>query len=78
MRVLMEMQRYFFHLTDNTTIRDPDGETCPTVEHAKEIAAQTARDLARNKEPSELDDLAICVTDESGREVFRVPLITPE
>jgi len=78
MRILDEMPRYFFHLTHETTVLDPEGEMCPTVEHAKELATRTARDLARNKGPSELNDLAICVTDESGREVFRVPLITPQ
>lgn len=68
------MARFFFHLTDGTKVCDPDGEECSSLERARDHAIRTAHELARNKRPSLLSGLCVCVTDESGSEVFRVPL----
>lgn len=40
------MARYFFNLTNGTTIRGKDGEECAHLEEAKRLAIQTAADLA--------------------------------
>jgi hypothetical protein len=45
------------------------------VEDAKAYALAVAAELGRNRSPKELDTLAVCVTDESGREVFRTRLV---
>jgi Domain of unknown function (DUF6894) len=72
---LILMARFFFHLTDGTSLRDHEGEDCASMEQAKGYAVQTASELARNKEPSQVNGLYVCVTDESSAEVFRTPLL---
>ena len=68
------MARYFFNLTNGSTIGDPDGEELAGPDEAKATAALTAQDLARNKRTAELAGVCVCVTDENGKELFRTPL----
>jgi hypothetical protein len=68
------MPRYFFNLTDGSTIRDPDGEDLADVEAAKATATQVARDVGRNKERTQIAGLHVTVTNEQGEEIFRTPL----
>jgi hypothetical protein len=68
------MPRYFFNLTNGTTIRDTEGEQCADLDAAKTLARRSARDLARNKRRTEINSFYVCVTDEHGNEVFRTPL----
>ena len=67
------MARYFFNLSNN--VCDTEGHEFPTLGAAKECAIQTAYELARNRAQRELKHLSVCVTDESGREVFTKPLV---
>ena len=68
------MPRYFFNLTDGSTIRDPNGEELADIGSAKATAARVARDVGRNKERTLIAGLHITVTNEQGEEVFRTPL----
>ena len=65
------MARYFFNLTNGSTIRDPDGEMLPDIDAAKAAAARMASDLARYKRLSEIAGVYVGVTGEQGNEVFR-------
>ena len=67
------MARYFFNLSDK--VFDTEGHEFPTLEAAKDCAIQTAYEVARNRPQREVKHLSVCVTDESGREVFRTPLV---
>ena len=71
------MARYFFNLTNGSTIRDPDGEELAGLDEAKATAALAAHDFASNKQRTEVTGVYICVTDEHGKEVFRTPLESP-
>ena len=71
------MARYFFNLTNGSTIRDPDGEELAGLDEAKATAALAAHDFASNKRRTEVVGVYICVTDEHGKEVFRTPLAPP-
>jgi hypothetical protein len=44
------------------------------VEDAKAYALAVAAELGRNRSPKELDTLAVCVTDESGRALVNASL----
>jgi hypothetical protein len=68
------MPRFFFHLTNGRTIPDDKATPC-TLDEAKMIALAIAAELGRNKPPNEIKNLAICVTDESGKEVFRTDVV---
>jgi hypothetical protein len=65
------MPRFFFSLTNGDTIADDKATPCNTIDEAKVVALAIAAELGRNKPPNEIKNLAICVTDKTGREVFR-------
>jgi hypothetical protein len=67
------MRRYFFGVGEATgepTDRD-EGEEYPTLDEAKQSAAEVARELGRNRTESEIRGKYVRVTDESGHEIFR-------
>jgi hypothetical protein len=68
------MARFYFHLTNGDTIKDDEGEPYATAEQARAHAEKVARELARNRTHNELRRRALCVTDEAGRQVVRIPL----
>jgi ABC-type iron transport system FetAB ATPase subunit len=68
------MQRYFFRLSDS--IQDDVGVPYRTLNDAKKHAQGMARALARNALPGQISGKSICVTDESGKEVFRTALMS--
>ena len=63
------MARFYVSIADANCILDPIQE-CLTLEHAKKLAAQTAEELVRNKEPSRLRGKHVQVTDERGNLVY--------
>ena len=67
------MARFYVSIADANRILDPIQE-CLTLEHAKKLAAQTAEELVRNKEPSQLRGKHVQVTDERGNLVYKVSL----
>ena len=69
------MPQYFFNLTNGETVRDEQGTRCDTVEDVKTYALAVAAELGRNRSPEQLNTLALCVTDETGREVFRTKVV---
>ena len=69
------MPTFFFHLTDGDTFRDDHGTPCSDIEEAKAFALGVAAELGRNKPRNEIEDLAICVTDETGKQVFRTQVV---
>ena len=70
-----DMPQFFFNLTNGETVRDERGTACDTVENAKAYALAVAAELGRNRSPEELHTLAVCVTDETGQEVFKTRLV---
>jgi hypothetical protein len=68
------MQRYFFHLTNDETLEDELGEEFEFAEAAREHAAAVAFELAKGRPTSDVAGGYISVTDQSGTELFRVPL----
>jgi hypothetical protein len=69
------LPRYFFNLTDGSTIRDPDdGEELVGPEEAQATAMLIASDVARNKLRPQTAGVYVCITDEHGKELFRTPL----
>jgi hypothetical protein len=70
-----DMPEFFFNLTNGQTVRDERGTRCDTLEHAKEFALAVAAELGRNRSAAELEALALSVTDQTGREVFRTKLV---
>jgi hypothetical protein len=69
------MPNFFFHLTDGDTFRDDEATRCRTVEEAKVFALGIAAELGRNRPPSEIEHLAVSVTDTTGKEVFRTKVM---
>jgi Domain of unknown function (DUF6894) len=69
------MPRFFFHITGGTRIEDDRGTRCETVAQAKEFALAVAAELGRNRTPNEIEHLAVCATDATGREIFRTPVL---
>jgi hypothetical protein len=67
------MARFYVSIADANRILDTSQE-CLSLEHAKKLAAQTAEELARNKEPSQLRGKHVQVTDERGNLVYNVSL----
>ena len=55
------MPRFYVNIADANRILDT-GQECLTLEHAKKLAAQTAEELVRNKEPSRLRGKHVQVT----------------
>jgi len=69
------MPQFFFHLTNGETIRDEQGTVCATLEDAKAYALAVAAELGRNRSPEDIGALALCVTDETGGELFTTKLV---
>jgi hypothetical protein len=65
------MARFFFHVTNGTTVRDEEGEVCPTLEAARAHAARIVRELSQSGKSYE--GFAVSVADEQGNEVAHVP-----
>ena len=67
------MVRYFFHvMSDHTAYRDEVGRSFSNVEIAKAHATVIARELAIEAE--DYVGYSVCVTDDQGNEVARVPI----
>lgn len=69
------MPQFFFNLTNGETVRDERGTACDTLEDAKTYALAVAAELGRNRSSEDIRALALCVVDETGREVFRTKLV---
>ena len=69
------MPTFYFSLAGRTAIADVDGQNLPSIIDAMQEAMGMAQDLARNKRAREISGDQVVVTDGSGREVFRMPLI---
>ena len=65
------MPRYFFHFTNERTLRDDEGEDLPDLAAAKAHAARIAAELV--SEP-ESHAFAVLITDEHGTELGSVPI----
>jgi Domain of unknown function (DUF6894) len=66
-----DMPSFFFHLTNGDRFPDDRATPCRTLEEAKTFALGVAAELGRNRPSNEIEHLVVCVTDESGNEVFR-------
>ena len=64
--------RYFFHVSDHTTYKDEVGRSFSSVESAVAHAFVIARELAIEAE--NYVGFSVCVTDDHGQEVARVPI----
>jgi hypothetical protein len=69
------MPMFFFNLSGRTPFVDVDGQNLHSIIDAMQEAMGMAQDLARNKRAREISGDQVVVTDGSGREVFRMPLI---
>ena len=69
------MPSFVFHLTNGDTFPDDRATPCTTPEEAKTFALGVAAELGRNRPSNEIDHLVVCVTDESGNEVFRTKVV---
>jgi hypothetical protein len=69
------MPCFFFHLTNGETIADDIPTPCDTVDEARAVALAIAAELGRNKPPNEIKNFAVCVTDHTGKEVFRTNVV---
>ena len=69
------MPSFFFHLTNGDTFPDDRATPCTTLEEAKTFALGVAAELGRNRPSDEIEHLVVCVTDESGNEVFRTKVV---
>ena len=69
------MPSFFFHLTNGDTFPDDRATPCRTLEEAKTFALGIAAELGRNRPSNEIEHLVVCVTDESGNEVFRTKVV---
>jgi capsular polysaccharide biosynthesis protein len=67
-----------FPLNKRGHMPDDRATACRTVAEAKTVALAIASELGRNKPPKEIEDLAICVTDEAGTEVFRTRVVNQQ
>jgi hypothetical protein len=65
------MPRFFFHLSDGTTLRDEEGENCQDAAAARVHAHKVARELAQG---DAFRGLVLKVTDEQGTELTRVAI----
>ena len=69
------MPDFFFHLTNGAPIKDDRPTRCETVEEAKAVASALAAELGRNRSSTEIGHLAIAVTDEPGKELFKTRVV---
>jgi stress response protein SCP2 len=67
------MARYFFHVIGaESAFRDEAGQSFKVLSDAEAHAAVIAAELSRKGE--NYQGFAICVSDEEGRELARVPI----
>jgi hypothetical protein len=64
--------RYFFHVMNHTAYKDEIGRSFSDVEIARAHAIVIARELAIEAE--NYVGFSVCVTDDHGNEVARVPI----
>jgi hypothetical protein len=67
------MPRFYVSIADADRILDTSQE-CLTLEHAKQLAVETAEETVRNKKYSHLTGKYVQVTDERGSLVYKVSL----
>ena len=65
----------YFDFRDRYRVTDQQGERCQTLDDAKEFARQFAGELAESRQAIGMAAEVVVVVDESGREVFRTPLV---
>jgi hypothetical protein len=70
------MPRFFFNLADGVLIEDNRGSRCNTRADARAFAINLAAEYGRNPKFAKVTDLSILVTDETGVEVYRTPVVT--
>jgi hypothetical protein len=68
------MPTFHFNLSGRTSIEDVEGQNLPSLIEVMQEAVGMAGDLARNRRARDVSGDQVIVTDESGREVFRMPL----
>jgi hypothetical protein len=66
------MARYFFHLNNNLTVEDVDGEDFDLVADARGHVVKVAQELGRYGSP--LGGRSISVTDQQGVVVFKTTI----
>jgi hypothetical protein len=72
---LQRTRRYFFDLiAQDRIITDAEGHEFAVAEEAKAHALQVVAEIARNTPKEGSDRRGILVRDETGVEIFRVPL----
>jgi hypothetical protein len=71
---ITRMPTFYFNLSGRIPFVDHNGASLPSLVDAMQEAIGVARDLARNKRASDVSGDQVVVTDESGQEVFRMPL----
>jgi hypothetical protein len=69
------MTQYYFHLENEHTIKDDQGEQYKTLAEAKAHAREVAQQLSAHQTEQHNRSLYIRVVDEEGREVFRTSLV---
>jgi Domain of unknown function (DUF6894) len=69
------MPKFYFNLQSERAVLDKEGEYLPSLVDAMQEAVTVAKELARNKEQDEVAGNEVVVTDPTGEEVFRMPLI---
>jgi hypothetical protein len=69
------MPRFYFNFLDGKPVRDREGLECRTLEDARRHAMAIAAELGRNRPSNDLEDQCICVTEESGQEVLKFPVV---
>jgi hypothetical protein len=68
------MLRYYFHLDNEHTIEDDEGEQFETLAKAQTHAQEVAQELSAHQTESHIRDVFIRVVDGRGNEVFRTSL----
>jgi hypothetical protein len=68
------MPTFYFNLSGRAPFEDVQGQNLPSLIEAMQEALGIAQDLARNRCASDVSGDQVVVTDEGGREVFRMPL----
>jgi ribosomal protein S11 len=68
------MQRYYFHLTHESKLRDDVGETLATIDDAKAHARIVASEMGAHQTEEHNNNRWITVTDEQDNEVYRISL----
>jgi hypothetical protein len=68
------MPRYYFHFQNEGKVSDSMGETLATFDAAKVHARLVASEMGAHQTDEHNKNLWITVTDEQGKEVYRVSL----